>query len=184
MSEPAVAEPPCQWAVSGVYPTNHDSVGRVFGAKPTYLAASLRPSNRGLMVVTLTPCGVLPIKAFPWFSGYYENFSNLRQCSKTVTYGLFFAAFENIRREEPLPFMHPNLLELLPVNVHPVRALFQLMPGHLLPEALGWIIEDLMQLLAKADLDSIAAEFAEGGIRTNFYPCRSIFSRHLMPYSP
>lgn len=76
--------------------------------------------------------------------------------AQTLTYGMFFAAFENGQRSPPLPFTRANLLTLLPAAVKPVRAIFQLLAGQFLPEELDWIVDDLMRLLEKADLGAIA----------------------------
>jgi predicted helicase len=81
--------------------------------------------------------------------------------AQTLTYGLFFAAFENSQRTPPLPFTRSSLLDLLPAAVRPVRAIFQMLAAQFLPEELDWIINDLMRLLERADLGAIATQLGQ-----------------------
>jgi len=81
--------------------------------------------------------------------------------AQTLTYGLFFAAFENSQRTPPQPFTRANLLALLPAAVRPVRAIFQLLAAQFLPDELDWIIDDLMRLLEQADMGAIATQLGQ-----------------------
>jgi hypothetical protein len=78
--------------------------------------------------------------------------------AQTLTYGLFFAAFESSQRTPPQLFVRANLLDLLPITVRPVRAIFQMLAAQVLPDELNWIVDDLMRFLERADLGAIAIQ--------------------------
>lgn len=81
--------------------------------------------------------------------------------AQTLAYGLFFAAFENSQRTPPQPFARDRLLDLLPMAVRPVRAIFQMLAARFLPAELDWIVDDLVRLLARADLAAIAGQLGQ-----------------------
>lgn len=81
--------------------------------------------------------------------------------AQTLAYGLFFAAFENSQRTPLRPFARDRLLDLLPMVVRPVRAIFQMLAARFLPVELDWIVDDLVRLLAQADLAAIAGQLGQ-----------------------
>lgn len=107
-----------------------------------------------------------------------EDFADLY--AQTITYGLFFAAYENTQLDTPLPFDRASLLTLLPSNVRLVRALFQLLAGEFLPESLNWIIDDLIRLLERAGMREIANQF--GSLTTD--PTIYFYETFLTQYNP
>ena len=99
--------------------------------------------------------------------------------AQTLTYGLFFAAFENSQLAAPQPFTRSSLLSLLPSRVRPVRAIFQLMAAQFLPDELNWIIDDLMRLFGRVDMKAIAAQL--GASRD---PTVHFYETFLSQYDP
>jgi predicted helicase len=81
--------------------------------------------------------------------------------AQTLTYGLFFAAYENSQRTPLQPFNRSNLLNLLPDTIRPIRAIFQMLAAHLLPAELDWIVDDLVRLLEQADLGAISTQLGK-----------------------
>jgi|GEM_PF-374539 len=78
--------------------------------------------------------------------------------AQTITYGLFYAAFERSLTHPNTPLDRAQVLNLLPAAIHPVRAIFQLLAAQLLPSELNWIIDDLLVLLNKADMRAISTQ--------------------------
>lgn len=99
--------------------------------------------------------------------------------AQTLTYGLFFAAFENSQLAAPMPFTRSNLLALMPSGVRPVRAIFQLLAAQFLPDELNWILDDLMRLLERADMKGVAVQL--GASRD---PTVHFYETFLSQYDP
>lgn len=74
--------------------------------------------------------------------------------AQTITYGLF-AAKITARKEQ---ITKDNAWEFIPGNVPLLSHIFHTFVGPTTPEAMNWIIEDLLNVLNKTDVDAITKE--------------------------
>jgi len=104
-----------------------------------------------------------------------ERFADLY--AQTITYGLFAArmkAVSGFKRETAWKFI-PESLPLL-------KEIFYSMMGPHFPESLSWIVDDISQVLDKADISSILKEFKT--TRWDEDPVIHFYETFLATYNP
>lgn len=74
--------------------------------------------------------------------------------AQTITYGLFAS-----RMKTQGKFTKENAWESIPESLPLLREIFHSMIGPHFPESLTWVVDDITQVLAKADISSILKEF-------------------------
>jgi predicted helicase len=104
-----------------------------------------------------------------------ERFADLY--AQTITYGLFAArmkALDEFKKETAWKFI-PESLPLL-------KEIFYSMMGPHFPESLSWIVDDISQVLEKADIPSILKEFKT--TRWDEDPVIHFYETFLATYNP
>jgi len=81
-----------------------------------------------------------------------ERFADLY--AQTITYGLFAA-----RMKVQNGFKRETAWEFIPESLSLLKEIFYSMTGPHFPESLSWIVDDISQVLEKADISSIFKEF-------------------------
>jgi hypothetical protein len=82
-----------------------------------------------------------------------ESFADMY--AQTISYGLFSARIQAKERG----FSRSVAYQYIPSTIPLLRHLFYLLTGPNLPESLEWIVDDIADVLAGADLSSIIEEF-------------------------
>jgi len=116
-----------------------------------------------------------------------ERFADLY--AQTITYGLFSA---RIRSQIPsLPkgdkggfreFNRETAWKLIPESLPLLKEIFYSMTGPHFPESLTWIVDDITQVLEKADISSILKEFK--ATRWEEDPVIHFYETFLATYNP
>lgn len=74
--------------------------------------------------------------------------------AQTITYGLFAASIKTLKE-----FKRENAWRFIPESLPLLKEIFYSMTGPHFPESLIWIVDELSQVLSKADISSILKEF-------------------------
>jgi len=104
-----------------------------------------------------------------------ERFADLY--AQTITYGLFAA-----RMKVQDGFKWETAWKFIPESLPLLREIFYSMTGPHFPESLIWIVEDIMQVLEKADISSILKEFKI--TRWDEDPVIHFYETFLATYNP
>ncbi len=83
-----------------------------------------------------------------------ERFADLY--AQTITYGLFAARMKALTKET---FKRELAWKFIPQSLPLLKEIFYSFTGPHFPESLAWIVDELSQVLEKADIDSILKEF-------------------------
>ena len=82
-----------------------------------------------------------------------DRFANLY--SQTITYGLFFAAIKDKKNE----LSRTNAYTFIPTTIPILSKLFYFLTGPNLPKSIGFVVDDLIQVLRKTTITSILYQF-------------------------
>lgn len=104
-----------------------------------------------------------------------ERFADLY--AQTITYGLFAA-----RMKVQNGFERESAWKFIPESLPPLKEIFYSMTGHHFPESLIWIVDDISQVLEKADINSILKEFKT--TRWDEDPVIHFYETFLATYNP
>jgi hypothetical protein len=104
-----------------------------------------------------------------------ERFADLY--AQTITYGLF-AARMRIQRE----FKRETAWKSIPESLPLLKEIFYSMTGPHFPESLIWIVDDITQILGKADISKILEEFKS--VRWEDDPVIHFYETFLATYNP
>ncbi len=99
--------------------------------------------------------------------------------SQTIAYGLFAA---RCAHEGPTEFTRQNAAYLLPRTNPFLRRMFGHIAGPELDDRIAWLVEDLTQLLARADIASILQDFGRRTARED--PVVHFYETFLAAYDP
>ncbi len=99
--------------------------------------------------------------------------------SQTIAYGLFAA---RCAHEGPTGFTRQNAAYLLPKTNPFLRRMFGHIAGPELDDRIAWLVEDLTQLLARADIASILQDFGRRTARED--PVVHFYETFLAAYDP
>ncbi len=83
-----------------------------------------------------------------------ERFADLY--AQTITYGLFAARMRSLPERE---FKRELAWKFIPKSLPLLKEIFYSLTGPHFPESLTWIVDDISQVLKKADIQSILKEF-------------------------
>jgi len=104
-----------------------------------------------------------------------ERFADLY--AQTITYGLFTA-----RMKVKNGFKRETAWKFIPESLPLLKEIFYSMTGPHFPESLTWIVDDITQVLEKADIDSILKEFKT--TRWDEDPVIHFYETFLATYNP
>jgi len=104
-----------------------------------------------------------------------ERFADLY--AQTITYGLFAA-----RMKAPDEFKRETAWKFIPQSLPLLKEIFYSMMGPHFPESLSWIVDDISQVLEKADIPLILQEFKT--IRWDEDPVIHFYETFLAHYNP
>ena len=104
-----------------------------------------------------------------------ERFADLY--AQTITYGLFAA-----RMKVSNGFKRETAWKVIPESLPLLKEIFYSMMGPHFPESLSWIVDDIAQVLEKADIPSILTEFKT--TRWDEDPVIHFYETFLATYNP
>lgn len=104
-----------------------------------------------------------------------ERFADLY--AQTITYGLFAA-----RMKVQYGFKRETAWKFIPESLPLLKEIFYSMTGPHFPESLSWIVDDISQVLEKADISSILKEFKT--TRWDEDPVIHFYETFLATYNP
>lgn len=104
-----------------------------------------------------------------------ERFADLY--AQTITYGLFAA-----RMKVQNGFKRETAWKFIPEGLSLLKEIFYSMTGPHFPESLTWIVDDISQILEKADISSILKEFKT--TRWEEDPVIHFYETFLATYNP
>ena len=104
-----------------------------------------------------------------------ERFADLY--AQTITYGLFAA-----RMKVQNGFKRETAWQFIPESLPLLKEIFYSMTGPHFPESLTWIVDDISQILGKADISSILKEFKT--TRWEEDPVIHFYETFLATYNP
>jgi len=104
-----------------------------------------------------------------------ERFADLY--AQTITYGLFAA-----RMKVKTGFKRESAWKFIPEGLPLLKEIFYAMTGPHFPESLTWVVDDLSQVLEKADISSILKEFKT--TRWDEDPVIHFYETFLAIYNP
>jgi predicted helicase len=104
-----------------------------------------------------------------------ERFSDLY--AQTITYGLFAA-----RMKVQNGFKRETAWRFIPESLPLLKEIFYSMTGPHFPESISWIVDDITQVLEKADISSILDEFKT--TRWDEDPVIHFYETFLATYNP
>lgn len=104
-----------------------------------------------------------------------ERFADLY--AQTITYGLFAA-----RMKVQNGFKRETAWKFIPESLPLLKEIFYSMTGPHFPESLSWIVDDISQVLEKADISSILKEFKT--TRWDEDPVIHFYETFLATYNP
>ena len=104
-----------------------------------------------------------------------EQFADLY--AQTVTYGLFAA-----RTRAEGTFTRQNARKYIPKTIGILRDVFDFIAYHELPENIGWIVDDIAEVLNAADINKILKRYLEEGRGQD--PIIHFYETFLSEYNP
>jgi len=104
-----------------------------------------------------------------------ERFADLY--AQTITYGLFAARMKVLNG-----FKRETAWQFIPESLPLLKEIFYSMLGPHFPESLSWIVDDISQVLEKADISSILKEFKT--TRWDEDPVIHFYETFLATYNP
>jgi len=102
--------------------------------------------------------------------------------AQTIAYGLFSARFELYRRQPAVAFTRGQASEYLPKTNPFLRKLFFHITGPDMPQEVAWMVDELAELLQRADMSEIGKDFARRPGRED--PVVHFYEDFLREYDP
>ena len=106
-----------------------------------------------------------------------EHFSDMY--AQTIAYGLFAARCIS---ENRAPFTRLDAAQNLPRTNPFLRKLFQYIAGYELDDRIAWLVDDLAQLLAQANMEAVLRDFGKRAARED--PVVHFYETFLKEYDP
>ncbi len=107
----------------------------------------------------------------------FEKFADMY--AQTLAYGLFAARVKAKKND----FSRDTAYKYIPSTIPLLRKLFYFLTGPELPESLSWIVDDITNVLANADISSILTEFHDlFGVKDD--PIIHFYETFLMVLNP
>ncbi|HKJ33522.1 MAG TPA: type ISP restriction/modification enzyme [Balneolales bacterium] len=97
--------------------------------------------------------------------------------AQTVTYGLFAA-----RTRTNDTFTRKNARELIPATIGILREVFEFISYHDLPQSIGWIVDDIAEILDAANINKILKRYYDEGKGAD--PIIHFYETFLSEYNP
>jgi predicted helicase len=109
----------------------------------------------------------------------HEQFADMY--AQTICYGLF-AARCNVTGKDADTFSRQHAAYDLPPTNPFLREIFQQIAGPALDTSIAWVVDDLAELLGKADIDAILKDFGKASIQKD--PVVHFYETFLAEYDP
>ncbi|MDX1637528.1 MAG: hypothetical protein R3281_06145 [Balneolaceae bacterium] len=108
---------------------------------------------------------------------YKQDFADLY--AQTITYGLFAA---RTRAEDGTTFTRRNARDYIPATIGILRDLFEFISYRELPQNIGWIMDDIAEILDAADINQILDRYYDEGKGKD--PIIHFYETFLAEYNP